>query len=311
MEYSSLVIRDVWQSNLREEFCELMLTINNYPVVSVDTEFPGFLFQNNTPRYASDLQRYDDLQKNVNSTKLIQLGLSLSDYAGNVYYKTFQFNFQFDVSPDQCSPDSWKFKRSTNRFDLERLKTEGINPMSFAGMFRHLLYGRKKLVWVTFHGLYDFGYMLKLVMPYNVLPSSLTSFTRLLGRAFLNVVDLKYMARYCGGLRGGELGLELLAKTLQVKRLGDAHQAGSDCLLTGLVYKRMKELYPIKEEMYAGFLYSISVKVYDDRISYGVAVNVYPSCVGSKCMVMAHGVPYSVQPVFSSRGWPLIMYLGF
>jgi len=42
-------------------------------------------------------------------------------------------------------------------------------------------------------------------------------------------------------IKGG--GLENLASMLKVKRQGTTHQAGSDSLLTGDVFFKMRELY--------------------------------------------------------------------
>ncbi|CAB4263454.1 unnamed protein product [Prunus armeniaca] len=49
------------------------------------------------------------------------------------------------------------------------------------------------------------------------------------------------MAHYCQGFFGGEIGLARVANHLDVERSGEAHQAGSDSLLTAVVFFKMTQ----------------------------------------------------------------------
>lgn len=51
------------------------------------------------------------------------------------------------------------------------------------------------------------------------------------------------MARFYSDLQKGELRLEKLAKIFGVKRVGGAHHAESDSLLTACVFTKMKTMY--------------------------------------------------------------------
>ncbi|KAJ9146391.1 hypothetical protein P3X46_028662 [Hevea brasiliensis] len=115
--------------------------------------------------------------------------------------------------------------------------------------------------WLTFHGLYDSAYMVKLVTK-KPLPVSMLDFTEIIATLFgCCELDVKYMARFYDDLHRGELGLEKLAKILGDKRVGGSHQAGSDSLLTARVFARMKTMYGIEESRFVGFLYGVTSRI--------------------------------------------------
>ncbi len=55
---------------------------------------------------------------------------------------------------------------------------------------------------------------------------------------FPNVWDIKYLMKFCNNLHGG---LNKLAETLEVERIGPQHQAGSDSLLTSFTFLKLTE----------------------------------------------------------------------
>ncbi|CAN0830720.1 Probable CCR4-associated factor 1 homolog 7 [Linum grandiflorum] len=66
------------------------------------------------------------------------------------------------------------------------------------------------LLWVTFHGLYDFSHILKLLTNGTPLPNKPSGFRDLLGYFFEKIVDLKVMAKFCEGISDMEVGLQKL-----------------------------------------------------------------------------------------------------
>ncbi|KAJ6856561.1 CCR4-associated factor 1 [Populus alba x Populus x berolinensis] len=204
---------------------------SRFPVVSFDTEFPGFFW--NTPRDVVDLTRYKDLRHNVDPLRLIQFGITVAD------------SIQF---------------LQDNGIDFDKLRRDGIDFDMFAQLLSRVVARHRNLCWVTFHGLYDLSHTLKVVIN-RPLPHFMAYFTSLLGIVFGDVVDIKYMARFCQGLRGGELVLAAIAKILNVERVGGAHQAGSDSLLTARVYTKMRMVYKIHETPCMGCLYGISTRI--------------------------------------------------
>ncbi|KAM7478720.1 hypothetical protein LguiA_026933 [Lonicera macranthoides] len=265
-------IREVWDQNLDQEILLMEFVMRRYTMISFDTEYPGFLRY--TRRDASELKIYDDLKFNVDRLNPIQFGFTLFDRTGNVG-GTWQINFSdFDteININDCDAStSLSLTKRKSGIDFERQRREGVLSRSFAHKFGEALKRHANLEWVTFHGLYDFGYLTKVIAGYKPLPASITTevllpdslqrFQLMIGDLFGRIYDIKYMARFCGGLQGGELGLQKLANILKVGRTGSAHQAGSDSLLTARVYLDMKQLYNFNEKVYEGFLYGVGGRV--------------------------------------------------
>ena len=134
---------------------------------------------------------------------------------------------------------------------------EGIDPAVFAEMMLTSgLVLMKPVKWLSFHSGYDFGYLLKLLTNAN-LPKSEIEFFELLKLYFPNVYDVKYLMKSCKNLKGG---LQEVANELDVRRIGPQHQAGSDSLLTGQTFFKMKEMFfedDIDDSKYSGHLYGL------------------------------------------------------
>merc|ERR1712020_752697 len=134
---------------------------------------------------------------------------------------------------------------------------EGIDPMLFAEtMLMSGLVLMDNVKWLSFHSGYDFGYLINLLTNQN-LPKSEGEFFELLKTYFPNVYDVKYLMKSCKNLKGG---LQEVANELEVRRVGPQHQAGSDALLTGQTFFRMKEMFfedDIDDSKYCGHLFGL------------------------------------------------------
>ncbi|KAJ4848103.1 hypothetical protein Tsubulata_023525 [Turnera subulata] len=134
--------------NFKTELQHLHFALYNFSFVSVDTKFPGWLRQ--TPRFGSDDVRYADMKYNIDKTRLVQLGLTLSDGNRGVL-KTWEFKFAFDLGKESYNKDFVRFLKK-NGIDFDKLRSDGINWDEFWHEFAALLPRHRNLTWVTFHG---------------------------------------------------------------------------------------------------------------------------------------------------------------
>ncbi|PNX82783.1 CCR4-associated factor 1-like protein 11 [Trifolium pratense] len=173
--------------------------------------------------------------------------LTLSDVNGNLPdFGTdncfiWEFNFcDFDVERDLHNKDSIDLLRC-QRIDFNCNVIYVVNSFHFSElMARSGLVFNKAVTWVTFHGTYEFGYLVKILRQSNV-PVSLGEFLGVLRFIFgRSVYDMKYMICYCNGLYGG---LECVASILNVGRIiGKSHQTASDSLLTWQAFQKINGL---------------------------------------------------------------------
>ncbi len=238
-------IKEVFNDNFIDEMKNLMSLLNKYNYIGMDTEYPGIVYQieNNLDEFY-----YKSVKLNVESLKLIQLGITLSDSRGRFPYPyhTWQFNFEFDPEKDKNSNSSINLLKNSG-INFEELKKNGIEHKLFFQVFKTSgLVLNPKINWISFHGSYDFAYLL-----YNLLdtplPKSENEFTKLLGLYFPNHYDIKILVKEKSKLRGS---LNKLAQYLYVEREGKMHQAGSDSYVTiDVFWKLLSFRYISKEEL--------------------------------------------------------------
>ncbi|ROT40359.1 CAF1-domain-containing protein [Sodiomyces alkalinus F11] len=171
----------------------------------------------------------------------------------------WQFNFKFSLKDDMYNEKSVE-SLQTAGIDFNLLERDGIDPHEFASLLIPSgLVCFENVRWISFHGGYDFGYLTKLLFC-QPLPSDEVDFDRIMKLYFPSTYDVKHLMKHAIKLHNSGLltpndpttaeilqkfelksGLENIAETLKVKRVGAAHQAGSDSLITGKVFFQMRE----------------------------------------------------------------------
>ncbi|KAJ1959770.1 CCR4-NOT core DEDD RNase subunit [Dipsacomyces acuminosporus] len=291
----SFIIRDVWESNLEEEFSAIRRLIQQYPYVAMDTEFPGVVARPIGNFSSTSDYHYQLLRCNVDILNIIQLGITLMDESGNPPpgVCSWQFNFKFSLTNDMYAQESIDLLTKSG---IDFLKNEefGIDVLHFGELLTDsgmVLF--KNVRWVSFHSGYDFGYLVKL-LTCNSLPEDEDGFFEILHTFFPGIFDIKYMMRSCRTLKGG---LQDVADDLEVPRIGPQHQAGSDSLLTAMTFFRLREKYfesCIDEPKYLGHLFGLGSNTFQSSSPSSQTTNATPttSAVGNSNLI-AHAAASS------------------
>ena len=161
------IIKEVYEDNFLEELKKITVLLEeDFTVVGMDTEFPGTVFNSNN--YTNKNFYYEILKINIDSLKLIQLGITLKNKKGEFPskypYFTWQFNFKFDIKKEFFCPKSIKLLTNAG-INFEKLKNKGIEHKKFAIYFMTSgLVLNPDINWICFQGSYDFGYLLRLLI---------------------------------------------------------------------------------------------------------------------------------------------------
>lgn len=220
-------IKEVFAHNFIEEIKKISLLLEKYHYIGMDTEFPGIVY--NVTNYTNDFY-YKTIKLNVDNLHLIQLGITLTDKEGNYPsdIHTWQFNLFIDTNTEKFNHESFNLLVNCG-IDFNTLKSKGISQSLFAEYF--LISGlvlNPEVHWISFHGSYDFGYLLKACTNLP-LPDTEEQFAKELALYFPNHYDIKILTLGNVHLHGG---LNKLAQILDVFRVGKTHQAGSDSIVT-------------------------------------------------------------------------------
>ena len=177
----------------------------------------------------------------MDNLKIIQIGITLSDKDGNFPkdFSTWQFNFKFDVENDICTPESINLLETAG-INFNKFLQRGICPSLFAEhMISSGLVLNDNVNWVTFHGIYDLAYLLKLLTNQK-LPDNEELLMEDLDLYFNNYYDIRHIIKDLHWLRGS---LTKLSSYFGIQRVGSAHQAGSDSLVTSKLFFKIVEQF--------------------------------------------------------------------
>ncbi|KAG2381715.1 hypothetical protein C9374_006099 [Naegleria lovaniensis] len=256
---SKVKIIDVWKHNLDREMLKIINLVEKYPCIAMDTEFPGVVAKPTGNFRTPSEYHYQTLKCNVNLLKVIQIGLTFTDTEGNIPEDgqcVWQFNFKFNLKEDMYAQDSIDLLADSG-IKFSNHEKEGIDVETFGEkLISSGIVLSDEVKWISFHSAYDFGYLIKLLTN-EVLPEAESEFFELLHTFFPCLYDIKYLMRSCDTLKGG---LNQLAEDLGIRRIGPAHQAGSDSLLTSATFFKMMKVFfenNMNDKKYIGVLYGL------------------------------------------------------
>jgi hypothetical protein len=177
----------------------------------------------------------------------------------------YQFHFKFSLEHDMYAQDSIDVLAAAG-LDFARHAREGIDVSEFAELLMTSgVILNEDIRWLTFHGGFDFAYLLHVLIgggqgggggdagSGTALPASEADFFELMALYFPCMYDVKALARHLPAAAAAQHpqlasevqhgGLDRLASTLRLARIGTAHQAGSDALLTAAAFFKLRELF--------------------------------------------------------------------
>ena len=237
-------ILDVWAQNLEEEIEKISELINDYPIISIDTEFPGtVVFPDSNSIKDNAEYNFTSMRLNVNFLKIIQIGITLSTEQGAhpspIY--SWQFNFKFEKEEEIYNQESIELLEKYG-INFEEHSKSGILPSEFAQVvYTSGLIMNDKLTYISFHSLSDFGYLLKILTSLPI-PDNINDFYTKLNILFPNFYDLKLI--YYSDKGEDNFGLQTLADIYRVNNNKDRiHQAGSDSYVTFETFLKFSHKY--------------------------------------------------------------------
>ncbi|XP_034570048.1 probable CCR4-associated factor 1 homolog 11 [Setaria viridis] len=220
-----LAVTSVTAENFEAELDAIAALLQRYPIVVIDTEYPGTVHRPTAGRRECDVtpgERYALVKANVDELPAVQLGITLCDADGNVpvvaagadgraCQRAWEFTFSdFDPVRGRHAPESVAFLTSQG-VDFPAARLRGVSSSAFAARLAAVLAParlRGGLTWAAFGGAYDFAYMIKMLSGGQPLPGTWQEFMArardLLGGGMF---DAKYMAEHSGraDLIGGGL----------------------------------------------------------------------------------------------------------
>eukprot|EP00930_Biecheleria_cincta_P013651 TRINITY_DN12066_c0_g1_i1.p1 TRINITY_DN12066_c0_g1~~TRINITY_DN12066_c0_g1_i1.p1 ORF type:complete len:455 (+),score=83.39 TRINITY_DN12066_c0_g1_i1:95-1459(+) len=222
-------VREVWAWNLQTEFLRLLAVLRAAgpgATAAFDSEFPGCMDDTAWRATAQDV-RYKAMRDSVNLISPIQMGLALASAEGRLL-GAWTFNLRYDLHHELHTDAAVHFLSAAG-IDFPRHAAEGIDRWVLGSLLSESpLVGAASPTWLTFSGLYDLGYLLKLLVP-DPLPRDMTAFEEALDGLCRRRLELR------DWLPHGSL--ESLARHHGIVHC-QAHTAGSDALVTLKLFLR-------------------------------------------------------------------------
>ena len=157
--------------------------------------------------------------------------------------------------------------------DFRSFYNFGIDADYFAEIFTTSgLILNENVKWITFHGAYDFAYLVK-VLNNEILPEEENDFNDLISLYFPTFYDVRQLIKNNTWMKGS---LSRIANDLNIRIVGNSHQGGSDSLVTSKVFFKLShdfgeqiDLLNDQNKLF-GFIYNLNEDVdYNYHLSLG------------------------------------------
>ncbi|XP_062191342.1 probable CCR4-associated factor 1 homolog 1 [Phragmites australis] len=270
-------IVEVWGGEEAQRVAEILALLPHYPFMEIDTEFAeSGTF--GSPRPLDAEAAYQQIRSRVGRGDMVQLAVAICNEAGEVPGRVWQFNFRIDIATRAYDAGSINFLEQESGIDLELHRRRGINHWYASRTFANLVEHADGCVWwIGFHGGSDVGFLLKILGGGSGLPSGRLNFVNLFGKKFPYFFDVKVIARELKVFGG----LKTISDKLKAVRLGGAHQAGSDALLTLRCFFKLMQNFGNDSVMSR---YGMLVDI-NDMTPAIIAANTLTSCYGDVTLV--------------------------
>ncbi|SCU77293.1 LAMI_0A00562g1_1 [Lachancea mirantina] len=246
------LVRDVWADNLYSEFAVIRKLADTFNCVSISTEFVGTIARPIGNFRSKDDYHYQTMRANVDLLNPVQIGLSLSDHAGNKpegVPSTWQFNFHFDVTKEMVSAESLELLKKSG-INFEKHQNAGVSANEFAQLMTDSgLALSKEITWVSYHAAYDFGFLLKLLMDYSM-PNNKEDYVWWVKTYLPNFYDLNLVGKSAHFTKNqqsqqnpqAQYTLEAMADELGIPRFSIFTTTGGQSLLALMIFTFLKKL---------------------------------------------------------------------
>lgn len=192
-----LFIRDVWNTNLHNEFSVIRQYLTQYNLVSLNVEFVGTMARPIGNFRSKSDYHYQTMRSNIDLLRCMKLGLSISDTNGNKPENgpsTWQFNFKYEADKEMLSAESLEVLRNGG-FNFEMSKVHGVDAFEFAHLMMDSgLLMEPNITWITYHGIYDLGFLTNLLIN-NLMPNNKEDFEWWVHKFLPNVYDLNILEK--------------------------------------------------------------------------------------------------------------------
>lgn len=186
-------IRDVWQSNLEEEFQTIRGILDEYPVVALKMVCAD---AGTRPARVP----YHQMKQQVQTSDMHQLGLTFTDTTGRLRPGTSVWQFNFRPTRTRNG-----IKTQDNRLTHPIPDQTGIDVTEFAELLTSSgIVLNRNMTCISFNSAQDFGHVIRLLTG-GPLPDSEQQFRDLLSVYFPVTYDVKYLTESVRTLTGSDL----------------------------------------------------------------------------------------------------------